>query len=143
MSIWIKLNLKNLLAVAGIVFLGAFPRALPSLQDPQGMTSENAQKVGVDQHHRPLTAGGTIKNGPIVFENVAAKAGLTAWRNITGTRAKRIIIEAKEVSRIKEDRLTGMNRTRQFPDSFAMPPQWQFTMAGNHCWEFHRRNEVY
>ena len=36
-----------------------------------------------------------MKTGPVVFQNVAAQAGLTHWRNTTGTPAKHVIIEAK------------------------------------------------
>ncbi|HKR26257.1 MAG TPA: VCBS repeat-containing protein, partial [Acidobacteriaceae bacterium] len=36
-----------------------------------------------------------MKTGPVVFINVAEKAGLAKWRNVTGTPEKRVIIEAK------------------------------------------------
>lgn len=36
-----------------------------------------------------------MKSGPVIFVNVAAKAGLTHWHNTTGTPEKRVIIEAK------------------------------------------------
>ena len=44
--------------------------------------------------HRPITAGGFVKSGPIVFEDIAAKAGLTSWTHQMGTPAKSFIIEA-------------------------------------------------
>ena len=31
-----------------------------------------------DSQHRPITAGGFVKTGPIVFQDIAAAAGLTA-----------------------------------------------------------------
>jgi hypothetical protein len=68
------------------------------LQKPaqqEGMASGARQKAEFDAQQRPMTAGGTVKSGPIVFQNVAAQAGLTGWRNTTGTRQKRVIIEAK------------------------------------------------
>jgi len=61
----------------------------------QGMATGPAQGGRFDDQHRPITAGGTVKTGPIVFEEVAAKAGLTSWHNTTGTLQKSIIIEAK------------------------------------------------
>ncbi len=61
----------------------------------QGMATGVRQGAQFDDQHRPITAGGTVKSGPVVFENVAAQAGLTAWRNTTGTAGKRVIIEAK------------------------------------------------
>jgi hypothetical protein len=59
------------------------------------MATGIAQGAQFDEQHRPITAGGTVKTGPIVFQDVAAQAGLTSWRNVTGTAAKRVIIEAK------------------------------------------------
>jgi len=59
------------------------------------MAAGIAAKAEFDAQHRPITAGGTVKTGPIVFQEVAKQAGLATWRNITGGPAKRIIIEAK------------------------------------------------
>jgi len=59
------------------------------------MASGAAQKASFDDQHRPITAGGYVKSGPVIFQNVAAQAGLAGWRNITGTSAKHLIIEAK------------------------------------------------
>jgi hypothetical protein len=61
----------------------------------QGMATGAAQKASFDAEHRPITAGGYVKAGPVVFQNVASQAGLTSWRNITGTPEKNVIIEAK------------------------------------------------
>ncbi len=60
-----------------------------------GMAAGTAQKAEFDEQHRPVTAGGFVKAGPVVFKNVAAQAGLATWRNVTGTATKRLIIEAK------------------------------------------------
>ncbi|HWG19570.1 MAG TPA: CRTAC1 family protein [Terracidiphilus sp.] len=62
---------------------------------PSGMAAGAAQKPTIDAQYRPVTAGGTVKTGPIVFENFAAQAGLTKWRNVTGGPEKKLIIEAK------------------------------------------------
>lgn len=48
-----------------------------------------------DQHKRPITAGGFVKDGPVVFEDAASKAGLTSWHHQAGTPEKRLILEAK------------------------------------------------
>lgn len=64
----------------------------------QGMaTAANAgaQPAAFDSQHRPITAGGFVKSGPVVFIDATEKAGLTKWRNVTGTPEKRLIIEAK------------------------------------------------
>ena len=59
------------------------------------MATAGPQKAEFDSLHRPITAGGFVKNGPIVFQDVAAKAGLTSWHHVAGTPAKRLILEAK------------------------------------------------
>ena len=46
-----------------------------------------------DAAHRPITAGGTVKSGPSVFEDIAAKAGLTTWHHTMGSPDKHFILE--------------------------------------------------
>ena len=46
-----------------------------------------------DEAHRPITADGTVKTGPIVFEDIAARAGLTTWHHTMGSPEKRFILE--------------------------------------------------
>ena len=48
----------------------------------------------LDAYHRPITQGGTVKTGPIVYEDMAAKAGLTKWHHVMGTPEKRYILES-------------------------------------------------
>ena len=59
------------------------------------MANAGPQQAQFDSQHRPITAGGFVKTGPIVFENVAGPAGLTGWRHQAGTPEKRLILEAK------------------------------------------------
>ncbi len=59
------------------------------------MTNAGQQTAVFDSQHRPITAGGFVKTGPIVFIDATEKAGLSKWRNVTGTPEKRVIIEAK------------------------------------------------
>ena len=47
-----------------------------------------------DANHLPITVGGTVKTGPIVFQDIAAKAGLTKWHHVMGTPEKRYILES-------------------------------------------------
>ena len=61
----------------------------------QGMANAGPQEAVFDNRNRPITAGGFVKTGPIVFQNVAAAAGLTQWHHTAGTPAKRLILEAK------------------------------------------------
>jgi hypothetical protein len=48
----------------------------------------------MDANHRPITEGGTVKTGPVIFEDIAAKAGLTKWHHQMGTPKKQYIIES-------------------------------------------------
>src|SRR5580704_17590543 len=59
-----------------------------------GMSNAGPHAASFDSQHRPITAGGFVKTGPIVFQDIAAKAGLTSWRHKAGTPAKRVILEA-------------------------------------------------
>ena len=59
------------------------------------MSTADSQKAEFDSRHRPITAGGFVAAGPIVFQNVAVAAGLTRWHHTSGTPEKRYILEAK------------------------------------------------
>ena len=55
----------------------------------------SARSRNPDAQHRPITAGGFVKTGPVVFEDVSEKAGLTKWTHKMGTPAKTYIVETK------------------------------------------------
>ncbi|MEO6965935.1 MAG: CRTAC1 family protein [Acidobacteriaceae bacterium] len=58
-----------------------------------GSATGGAHKAVYDAEHRPITAGGFVKNGPVIFRNVAQEAGLTKWIHQMGTPEKKFIIE--------------------------------------------------
>ncbi|MGH9589486.1 MAG: CRTAC1 family protein, partial [Terracidiphilus sp.] len=60
-----------------------------------GMASAGPQAAVFDSEHRPITAGGFVKTGPILFQDVAKQAGLTTWHHKAGTAEKKLILEAK------------------------------------------------
>jgi hypothetical protein len=64
-------------------------------QSQGGMANAGPQKAEFDSQHRPITAGGFVKTGPIIFLDVAREAGLTHWHHTAGTPEKRLILEAK------------------------------------------------
>jgi hypothetical protein len=89
---------------AAIVLLGFLPVAAQTISDARlprasgqqgGMATAGPQKAEFDSQHRPITAGGLVKTGPVIFMDIAEKAGLTRWHNVTGTPQKHIIVEAK------------------------------------------------
>jgi len=60
-----------------------------------GMANAGPQKAEFDSQHRPITAGGFVKSGPIVFQDTAKIAGLTAFHHVAGTPEKKLILEEK------------------------------------------------
>jgi hypothetical protein len=65
-----------------------------SPEAPQGGSATAGVFAPVlDSEKRPITAGGFVKEGPIPFQEIAEKAGLTSWRHTMGTPAKNYIIE--------------------------------------------------
>jgi hypothetical protein len=46
-----------------------------------------------DAEHRPITAGGFVKSGPVIFEDIAESAGLAKWHHTMGTPEKTFILE--------------------------------------------------
>ena len=60
-----------------------------------GIASGAVAKPVYDSAHRPITAGGQVKMGPVVFMSIATKAGLSSWRHTAGSPGKNFILEAK------------------------------------------------
>ncbi len=92
-------------AVVSVIILLAQPWATAQKQEEKqsstpptqhaqdAMSSGGAHAAVLDNEKRPITAGGFVDSGPVVFEDVAEKAGLTAWRHVMGTDELRFIIE--------------------------------------------------
>ncbi len=59
-----------------------------------GVNTGAAHAPIFDQQRRPITAGGFVKTGPVVFQDISEKAGITTWTHKMGTPQKRYIIEA-------------------------------------------------
>lgn len=51
------------------------------------------EKPIYDEQHRPITAGGFVKSGPVIFEDVTKAAGLAGWRHVMGNKDKELIID--------------------------------------------------
>src|SRR5271168_1398034 len=82
----------------------AIAQEQPTSQPPSQNRISNAQRPGgsatlgefapvLDSQKRPITAGGFVKEGPIVFMDISEKAGLTSWHHVMGTLQKNYIIE--------------------------------------------------
>jgi hypothetical protein len=67
--------------------------AAPGGQASGGAQTGPPQAAVLDQQHRPITAGGFVKTGPVVFEDISVKSGLSSWHNTTGSPEKNYILE--------------------------------------------------
>jgi hypothetical protein len=84
-------------AVSGLVLFGNCHAQDPA-QSPQrsgmgGIASGVAAKPVYDELKRPITAGGFVDKGPVIFEDITAKAGLSGWIHKMGTPEKKFIVE--------------------------------------------------
>src|SRR5215469_13872381 len=61
----------------------------------QAPTATSPHPVQLDAQHRPITAGGFVPSGPIVFEDASERAGLARWTHSMGTPAKTYLLETK------------------------------------------------
>jgi len=62
-------------------------------QTPGVVSTGGAHAAVLDSEKRPITAGGFVDDGPVVFQDVSEKAGLTKWRHVMGTPEDAFIIE--------------------------------------------------
>jgi hypothetical protein len=83
--------------------MGSSAQSKPTGQTPQspstpgsssGSATGEARPPTLDDQNRPITAGGFVKSGPIIFESIAAKAGLSSWTHKMGTHEKSLILES-------------------------------------------------
>jgi hypothetical protein len=66
-----------------------------STADPHatgGMAAGPAHAAVLDSENRPITAGGFVDHGPVVFEDITAKAGLGGWRHVMGGAPEKTFI---------------------------------------------------
>jgi hypothetical protein len=101
-------RVRGLLVVAVLLGIVSFasgqasqpadPNAAKSAPAPPAQSQGSVSTSGVyapvlDEEKRPITAGGFVDSGPIVFQDVAEKAGLTQWRHVMGASKKKFILE--------------------------------------------------
>ena len=90
-----EVNVKHPQDARWLSKLPALLLALANLGHAQMGSSTGAAREGVyDAEHRPITAGGTVKTGPVVFQDVARQAGLTSFQHVAGTAARQYILES-------------------------------------------------
>ena len=76
------------------------PSAQPAQkpQQPAGGMNGGISSAGTfapvyDAHKRPITAGGFVDHGTVVFQDVSKSSGLASWQHVMGTRQKKYILE--------------------------------------------------
>jgi hypothetical protein len=72
------------------------PQQPPAKPDKGGMTGIAGGLGAAPQHdalNRPITAGGFVDKGPVVFEDITKKAKLDGWTHKMGSPAKDFILE--------------------------------------------------
>jgi hypothetical protein len=70
------------------------PAPLPTQSGQSSMATGAAHPAEYDAEGRPITAGGFVDSGPVVFEDVTQAAGLGDWRHVMGTPEKTFILES-------------------------------------------------
>ena len=53
-----------------------------------GAASGSPHPPQLDSRQRPITAGGFVSSGPVVFQDVSEKAGITSWTHKMGSADK-------------------------------------------------------
>ena len=72
----------------------SFSQAEPAARQQMGGESTGGAHAAVhDSQNRPITAGGFVKHGPVIFKDVTHQAGLEVWTHQMGTPEKQFIIE--------------------------------------------------
>jgi enediyne biosynthesis protein E4 len=64
------------------------------LSQQGGVSTGGAYAPVHDAEHRPITAGGFVDRGPVVFKDVSREAGLMTWRHAGGSPTKTYIVES-------------------------------------------------
>ena len=95
---------SGLLAMFLVATASCSPMALSQSEQKTGGEGQRSPGMGVrtgspqaavmDAEHRPITAGGFVKSGPVIFEDFTEKSGLAAWRHTMGTPQKNYILES-------------------------------------------------
>ena len=58
-----------------------------------GISSAGTFAPVYDAQKRPITAGGFVDSGPVIFEDASKSSGLARWQHVMGTKAKKYILE--------------------------------------------------
>jgi len=75
----------------------------PSTQEPEKPAQSQGNMGGIagglgaapvyDEQKRPITAGGIVDTGPVIFQDITKQAGLSGWTHKMGVPEKKFIVE--------------------------------------------------
>jgi hypothetical protein len=86
-----------LILVLSMPVYGLAQQAPPPAKPQQGGMGGIAGGLGAapvyDEQKRPITAGGFVDSGPIVFQDITKEAGLSGWTHKMGVPEKNFIVE--------------------------------------------------
>ncbi|HKD58997.1 MAG TPA: CRTAC1 family protein [Terracidiphilus sp.] len=100
-----RVGVLGMIALAGFAprIDGAAQQATPKQKQKPAQTEPQGGMGGIssagtfapvyDAQKRPITAGGFVDKGTIVFEDVARAAGLSKWQHVMGAKQKKYILE--------------------------------------------------
>ncbi len=89
---WIAL-LRSLWLAVALPWTHAWPQSLSPQSQTSGISSAGTFAPVYDAEKRPITAGGFVDKGPVVFEDATRAAGLSRWKHVMGTAQKKYILE--------------------------------------------------
>jgi len=96
----VRRELWTVALVAACFFLQAAGRGQATAAQPSpqsgmgGIASGVAAPPVFDSQGRPITAGGFVDKGPIIFQDITKQAGLAGWTHKMGVSAKNFVVEA-------------------------------------------------
>jgi enediyne biosynthesis protein E4 len=59
-----------------------------------GNSTGAAAKAIYDEQHRPITAGGFVNEGPVIFADISKESHIASWSHVMGTPDKKYILDA-------------------------------------------------
>ena len=87
------LSRLNFLLLAASVLAAYLHAQAPKQSPSSGISSGIGAQPVYDAQHRPITAGGFVDSGPVVFKDIAKSAGLSSWTHKMGVPQKDFIVE--------------------------------------------------
>ncbi len=76
-----------LVCIVGLLTLAAAAQGM-------GSATGTAREGMYDSQHRPITAGGYVKSGPVLYQDSTARSGLGGFQHVAGSTERKYILES-------------------------------------------------